>query len=496
MSAKPIPAVRYVSRFTNGRTPLPSGLNQPMPYLSFIKMKKAIYLFLLLGTFLQAQETPTTLTFEEYIGYVKKYHPLVKQANLKLNEAEAYLMKARGAFDPKIEADFNNKQFENKEYYSVFNGSFKVPTWYGIELKAAFDNNEGIYLNPENIAPTNGLTSLGISVPIGQGLLINERMADLKKAKFLQNLNRAEQQLAVVNAIQQASSAYLEWVQTFAQVKLYYNYLTNAKVRYNGIVKLIEQGDKRALDSIEAGITVRKRNLNLEKATLKFQKAGLKLSNFLWLEDNVPVELAPNLEPELKPTAGILASLNMIDYENITIENNPKLEALYAKTDILKVDQKLRGNMLLPKLDLSYDYLSEPSTFDNYQFDNYKVGVNFALPIFLRKERANYKLAQIKVKNAELTNVFQETEINNKLNAQKIEIKAINSQVSIASELVDSYKKMLTAEERLFTIGESALFLINSRENSLVTSQLEQIELERSYQEALLALFNTRGTIE
>ena len=33
------------------------------------------------------------------------------QSNLKLNEAQALLMQARGAFDPKLEADFNNKEF-------------------------------------------------------------------------------------------------------------------------------------------------------------------------------------------------------------------------------------------------------------------------------------------------------------------------------------------------------------------------------------------------
>jgi hypothetical protein len=61
---------------------------------------------------------------------------------------------------------------------------FKNPTWYGIEIKAGFDQNEGYYLNPENTVPNAGLTSLGISVPLGQGLFINQRMADLRKAKM------------------------------------------------------------------------------------------------------------------------------------------------------------------------------------------------------------------------------------------------------------------------------------------------------------------------
>jgi hypothetical protein len=69
----------------------------------------------------------------------------------------------------KIEVDFDKKQFKDTEYYSILNSSFKIPTWYGIEIKAGFDQNEGYYLNPENTANA-GLTSLGISVPLGQGL--------------------------------------------------------------------------------------------------------------------------------------------------------------------------------------------------------------------------------------------------------------------------------------------------------------------------------------
>ena len=143
-----------------------------------------IFIFICSSFSLLAQNLPTEFTYNEFLGYVKKYHPLVKQADLKLNEAQANLMQARGAFDPKIEVDFSEKQFKDSEYYSILNSSFKIPTWYGIELKAGFDNAEGIYVNPENTLPNSGLTSLGISVPLGQGLFINQRMADLRKAKI------------------------------------------------------------------------------------------------------------------------------------------------------------------------------------------------------------------------------------------------------------------------------------------------------------------------
>ena len=174
---------------------------------------KLFYIFLFICSWMSlfGQNSPTEFTYNEFLGYVKKYHPLVKQADLKLNEAQANLMQARGAFDPKIEVDFSEKQFKDSEYYSILNSSFKIPTWYGIELKAGFDNSEGIYVNPENTLPNSGLTSFGISVPVGQGLFINQRMADLRKAKIQLNLSQAERNLMAVAVLYDASVAYFNW---------------------------------------------------------------------------------------------------------------------------------------------------------------------------------------------------------------------------------------------------------------------------------------------
>lgn len=116
-------------------------------------MKSFLFTFLLLGfvSFSQTNNSNSELkidnefSFNEYLGFVKKYHPLVKTANLEISAAQANLMMARGGFDPKIEVDFSQKQFKDKEYYSILNSSFKIPTWYGIEIKAGFDNNEGVF---------------------------------------------------------------------------------------------------------------------------------------------------------------------------------------------------------------------------------------------------------------------------------------------------------------------------------------------------------------
>lgn len=461
-------------------------------------MNKAIaFIFILITqTLCWSQSNSNELTFEEYIGYVKKFHPLVKQAELTISEAQAKLMKARGAFDPKIKASYTEKQFNDSQYFSFTNGSFTIPTWFGIELKAAFDNNEGIYINPQNTLPNDGLTSVGITVPIGQNLWINERMAELKQAKLYQIVAKAEQQILVTNVLYEASVSYLNWKQSFEEVKLYENFLKNAQIRHKGIIKSIELGDKPAIDSVEVGITLNSRKLSLEKANLKLNKARLQLSNFIWTENNIPLEVSENLYPQINLDLVLPNLLQLENLDEISAEENPKLTALENKISIFKVDKNLQVNKVLPKIEASYNYLSEPSAFDNYRFEDYKVGVNFSFPLFLRKERAQLKLAKIQIQDAEFGYSFEKLNLQNKIEAQKKEIISFQKQVDINSKLVDNYSKMLQGEERLFQVGESSVFLINSRENSLVKSQLDTIALENSYLTAYLNLYKTLGKPE
>lgn len=447
-------------------------------------MKQIFLAFLFFGLSAGAQEKISNeLTFTEFLGYVKKYHPLVKNANLEISKSQANLMMARGGFDPKIEVDFSEKQFKGSEYYSILNSSFKIPTWYGIEIKAGFDNSEGVYLNPQNTLPNQGLTSLGVTIPLGQGLFINQRMADVRKAKMQMQLSQAERKLQAIMVLYDASLAYFNWKKNFNEVALYQEYNQNAQIRFKGIQSLIIQGDKPAIDSVEAGIIVKNRKLSLEDSNLKLAKAKLELATFLWLENNIPLELSDALIPEIQLEFTIQESLKTNDLLNsdFSITNHPKINALQSKIDMLNVERKLKANMLLPKIDVGYSYISEPSYIDNYQFEDYKIGLDFYFPLFLRKERGSLKLAKYKVQESEFVLDLEKVQLTNKINAQKLEIKSLLKQQQLIKELVQDNLTMLNSEERLFSFGESSLFLINIRENNLVTSQLSKIALENRF---------------
>ncbi|RYG42109.1 MAG: TolC family protein [Chitinophagaceae bacterium] len=429
------------------------------------------------------QETETGyLSYDEFLGYVKKYHPLVRQADLEISDAQAVLMAARGGFDPKIEVDYNKKEFTGTEYYSLLNSSFKIPTWYGIELKAGFDQVSGQYFNPMDRTPEAGLTSLGITVPLGQGLFINQRMADVREGKLQINLSTAQRKLRAIEVLYAASQAYFEWKRSYAEAMLYQEYYGFASTRFQGVKQLIELGDSPAIDSVEARITVRSRRLNLENANLKLAKARLYMSNYLWIND-VPVELGENVKPEEQLLSSLQQTLRTNDMviDTANLASHPKIQSLETKISILEVNRQLKANLLLPKLNVGYNYISQPSYIDRFDLQDYKFNVNFSMPILFRKERGNLKLAKIKIQDARFELSQQTLELRNKIRAQQTEIASLTVQIKETNELVNDYSAMLASEEKLFSYGESSVFLINSRENNLVNARLSQIDMEYRY---------------
>ena len=344
------------------------------------------------------------LRFDEFLAYVKRHHPVVKQADLIINESEVRLMSARGGFDPKIEVDYDRKKFKNTEYYDKLNATFKIPTWYGIELKANFEENQGIFLNPEASIPENGLYSAGISFSVAQGFLINKRMADLKRAKLFVNQSKADRDIEVNNVLYQASLAYFNWLQAFNETRVYGDFLKNADVRFKAVKQSVDLGESAAIDSVEARIAVYDRSLNLEKSKVKLMKSRLELSNYLWLND-VPVELQDAVIPDQNLEAIVDQTLTVSDFniENFDIDTHPKLQSLNYKYQSLDLERRLKLNMLLPKIDLQYNFLSEtPDVLSTFNTSAYKSGLTMSFPLFLRKERGDLKLSKLKMLDTNL----------------------------------------------------------------------------------------------
>lgn len=441
----------------------------------------------------------TVLTLEEYLGYVKKHHPIVKQAQLLVAEGEAKLLKARGGFDPKIEVDYGNKDFKNKTYYKTLNTAFKIPTWYGVALKANYENNTGTYLNPEAGTPNNGLYSAGVSVDLAKGLFINERMATLKQAKLYTQISEAKQQLLVNDILYNAVNTYFLWLKNYQQYQVYDDYKGNAKTRLQNVIKSFKAGDKAQVDTLEANINYKNRVLDLEKAKIGFIKSTLDISNYLWLDNNVPIELNANMRPDDNTFSSVDAVLrtSITNINDDIINNHPKIRSLQLQQQQLIIDRRLKSNNLLPKINGQYNFLtSDANNFNSLNTSNYKAGLAVSLPLFLRKERGDLKLAKLKLQDIDFEMSATKVSLQNKIKAIEQQMASYALQNDIATALVNDYKTLVKAEERKFNLGEGSLFLINYREAKLIETELKSVNIQYDVLQIKVRLMQLLNTLD
>lgn len=430
------------------------------------------------------------LDYQSYLDQVRQFHPVARQANIVAGMGAARLQESRGGFDPKLMVDYGTKEYGGKTYYDRLNAAFKIPTWYGVEFKGQFEQNEGDYLNPSEVIPTDGLYSAGVSVSLARGLWTNERMAALRKARYFEQQSKAERDLLLNQVIFEASQAYFAWVQAYQDEQVYRRFLENAEIRLNGVKQSALSGEIAAIDTVEARIAMDNRQLSLEQARVKLRAASLNLSNFLWAENTTPLELRETVIPEISPDVRVGLALPEFSSDIFNLENHPKLKALEYKIQGLEVDKRLKVNQLLPEIKLEYNFLTEtPDRIAAFETQQYKGGVSFKMPLFLRKERGALRMAQFKLEDARLERDNTTLGISNKVAAIRYELNSFEKQNVLIRDIVLNYERLLQAEDRKFGFGESSLFLINSRERSLIDARLKANEVQYKYLMAQAKLF-------
>ncbi|MBB5645125.1 TolC family protein [Pedobacter cryoconitis] len=458
----------------------------------------------LLSSFAQSQtDTANVFMLQDLEVMVFRNHPIVKQAALLSESARANVMQSLGYFDPGIRAGFDRKMFGNKNYYNRWVSELKVPLWLaGADLKIGYDRNVGDYVNPETSTSTAGLAGIGLSIPLGQGLLIDSRRNTLRQAKIMVSYAEAER-VKQINAIWYSIvKDYWNWYFFYNQFQLINEGLELAQTRFKAISRQTSLGDKASIDSVEAAITVQDRMIQYEKMKIDLLNARLTLSNHLWSDEAQPLELPEKARPlqsiqlQDKPQRQVLDTLL-----EFAAGSHPELIKLRIKGEQLAVERSYRKEMLKPKLNVSGSLLSARRSFnsyvpDNYDFKmgNYKLGFEFALPLFLRAERG--KLKEVKIKQQELAYDMQQSnrEIRNSVLTSYNHLNAYGEQLAVQVRSISNQEVLLNGESSKFDLGESTLFLINSRESKLIDMKIKREEMISGYQKTLAELYYKAGS--
>ena len=432
-------------------------------------------------------------TLTDLVTHVTLRHPVARQANLLPERAQQEIRFARGMLDPTVSSKYYGKVLGSKDYFDTWDNTLRVPTWFGVDVKAGFERNVGTYVSEQIQTPESGLSYLGISVPLAQGLLIDERRAAVRQAQALAGLAEAERRGALNKLLLSAAKDYWDWSLNYQRLEMLRYNKDLADVRFQAVRERVRQGDLAAIDSVEALTELQNRQAQLLQAQVQWQNATLMLSNYLWDEQNQPRELPTNVRPQPLPAPIAWRSLPQDSVEalvTLASQIHPELAKTRAKLSQLGVERRLLSNKLLPKLYVDYNLLRTGQPFNpegdmqwtgTYLSNNYKLGVSFQYPLLLRQERSKLQLNQLKRREAELDLQQDTREVQTTVRTVANDWEALREQLRVQEQVVQNAQTLRNGEQIRFENGESSVFLLNSREASLVSARIKLAELQAKY---------------
>ncbi|MEN9943480.1 MAG: hypothetical protein RLZZ91_1481 [Bacteroidota bacterium] len=448
-------------------------------------MKKLIFpflLFALLSSHVSSQE----LTLTEYLNWVLEEHPLAQKAKLNPQMRNAQYLQVKGLFDPLLESKFKNKFFKGTDYYSTSETSLSYNTPYAIGLVGHFDVNSGSYVNPADYTSNAGLLSLGVSMPLIKGLVIDERRMAKKRAEVMLEAGNIEQQLALNELLSQSVQLYSDWFFAVQKNNIIDSLVSTSERRFFAVRSRYLGGDRSAMDTLEAYVQNQNRLLQFQESKLEVIKSRIALVTFLESSDENRVAI---LNETVSPSANFKNELAPFRYGSSLfpmLEAHPEL-ALYAtKGESLRLEEKWKVEKLKPKLNVEYHFLNKdlseglPSYFST---NNYKWGAEFSMPLFLREARGDLKVQRIKIEENNLNIEWKRNQLEQKTLALENAYTNTLAQQVLAENNAGLYKRLLQAENSKLFNGESTLFIVNQRENTYFENAIKALELDRKVQQ-------------
>lgn len=441
----------------------------------------------------------TPLTFAQFVAQVEANHPVSQQARLVAGQSQAALQEAWGAFDPKLSLSVAQKAYKDEPYYTYLDAALKIPTPLGADLKLGFERTRGTKTSTDRSTPRAGLLSLGVSVPLGQRLLTDERRTALSVARAQRALGDAEQRGMINKLLLDAAKAYGNWYATSRRAQIAADGVRLASFRLEAVVQRVRNGESAPIDTLEASLEVQRRSVTQAEAEVELRAAEMLVSMFLWDARGNPVELSASQRPALDglertPTDTMRLSAWIAEVH----ARHPELQKADAKLRVAQAERALAWQSQLPFAEATLasiadratpGMLSESSSWG----ENYKAGLEVQSSLLLLKERGKSTRAEQKLEFARLDRDRLRRELAYGVRAALNDVVLLERLLSVQRTNVQSATVLRDAEMQRYTNGESSLLIVNVRERLVLDEAVKLAALEGKLGAARAALVVSVG---
>jgi outer membrane protein TolC len=331
-------------------------------------------------------------------------------------------------------------------------------------------------------------------------LLFDARRAALRQAQALRSLSEAERRLAVNDLLNNALSAYWEWLKAYQGYQVISDIIRINEERLRFVRIEWQQGNRPAIDTSEVLAQLLNFRQQQSAAWLEFQNQGVMLSNFLWLENARPFQWNSRIIPDTTIlTEGHQQYLQqLVALADVDITQHPKMESFRTKIDFLETERRLKAQYLIPKLSVNANMLSKgyeaPGEISRTMLENnYKLGIDFSVPLLMREARAGYRGTRLKIMETSIARDQEQLSLENKVRSYYNEVLSLHEQIRFYENAYQSYLRLYQGEQLRFEVGESTLFLLNSRENKVLETRQKLIELQTKWHKSFTGLLWAAG---
>ena len=411
----------------------------------------------------------TILTYEEALAWTLENHPLALTARAVEDQGPAAALEARGALDPKLNIDYDRKDFKGTEYWDRGVAELSWQSPYALKVAGGYQRAEGAFLNEEYTYPADGQAYLALKLPLLRGLLLDATRIGLRRGELAVDRQRALADVIRNELRYDLTVRYLNWAYAEEVVDINENIVETLEEYLDNTRSLYRQGDKPAVDTLEAAVYLGQQQQTVRQAQVDAVLARQLLAELYW-------PLAPTDEP-LTPVL-TLPVINGTDF----LDGQPELRELALQLADVNLQRDLKREALKPELTVGYYILGDgfglPELPESSPFtEAYKMELTASYPIFNRKARGANQLAELKIAETRAKLDAKRQSLETKAAAYAAAIAAYAEQAVNGAELQQQARALRDAELELFRLGESTLFLINARTQSLLKAELNQVKL-------------------
>ncbi|BFU92062.1 MAG: putative Outer membrane efflux protein [Nitrospira sp.] len=475
----------------------------------------------------QAQSTRTApLTIEEVLARIELTHPLLRATGLERAQARAKVLKALGAWEPKVRNELEYDRFETYNLTNVtgapnvlsigYNDTFlKVGHPWGWSIfggiRSGFGDRASLVGSGNTISPTHVPISPGVAIPQDQqlfypqqsaiyggefdflrGFMMNEAFAAFQKAEIAGpqaevQVAQKRQDLYLAGAVQ-----YWDWQVAVKQADVVKRALAVAEERYRMVEGRAKAGAVAPIDVVEAREEVQRRREAAIAAQRKVEYEQYKLALFLW-ENGDPVTPRPEWAPEFQGDTPLPSEEDVAAFKVEATEDRPEVRELYIQAKLNNVELKLAKNNLLPRLTLD----GGPAYGGVYYFGgfSYRAGLIFSMPLFNRGARGKVLHAEAEQTRLAYKQFYTERQVqidvDNWLSAQ---VRA-RDRVKVSTEALRLAKTLEEGERARFNMGATSVLFVNVRERAVVEAAYELYRAQADYAVSRGGMLWARGAL-